>query len=380
MAGVSGEVIAYHSGGHYTGARFSVNANRSGTAGDANIYISGTLSAGLWGQVPSTYNDTDIHARITLPNGYTTEANIHYTCSYPNCPDRFDTVGVSTSFYWPGQDNIRVDIYTSDTNPGTVWGEGSGTFWITGVPPYVPPCDPNPVGAWGNAYPTVPSHPTNPNTQIPLPTNSVLVREYDGDSGVWDITYPRTTLENIYRYPPLIRSLANNRSESDAFNIPFDTNESPVDQRWGYYDNTYFYIYRSGLYEVACNTVIVDRKPGVGPKNCGRNVDGNSFAWLKLGKNPSGGNSTFLSGKTAHNYGSYISMGIHNILPLNAGDKVFARVGWQYGNGSTCDGVSGCQGGISYNMACTIGGVNSGTNTRMSITPLIFYDEEISYI
>lgn len=377
MASASGQVIAYHTSGHYTGMMFDVTASRSGTAGDANIYITGTVRAGLWGQVSSTYNDTDIMGSLTFPNGYTATASGHITCSYPGCTDQFNYATINTSFYWPSQDNIRMDAYTQDSNPGQIWGAGSGTFYIGGIPPYVPPCDPNPVGPWGNAFPTVPSHPTNPNTQLPLPTNTILQEVYNGSQ--WEITYPRTTLENVYRYAPMIRAMSNNKSESDAFNIPFDKDESPIPQRWGYYDNTYFYIYRDGLYDISCYTAIVDRKAGVGPKNCNRNVDGNNYAWLKVSKNPDNGNATFLTGRVSHNYGNNIDMGVHNIVPLKAGDKVFARVGWQYGNGSTCDGVSGCQGGISYNMACTIAGVNSGYDTRMIIVPLVFFDEEITY-
>lgn len=379
MASVSGECVAFHGASHYWGFQFYIQVDRSSTPGDNRIHVTGYLDCGAWnlwsGANPSHEYD-NLTGSFYVLNGNHGYNVFHGPFSCPCAGDNnLERTYIDFWESYPGTDNIRVwgDCY------GTPGDSGSGQWWVTGIPPYVPPCDPNPVGAWGNPYATVPSHPTSPNTQIPLPTNSVLTKIYDDQDDEWDIAYPRITLENIYRYPPLIRSLAGNKSESDAFNIPFDTDESPVKQRWGYYDNTYFYIYRSGLYEVSCNTVIIDRKPGVGPHNCGRNGDGNNFAWLKLAKNPTSSDATFLSGKTAHNWGSYISMGVHNILPLNAGDKVFARVGWQYGNGSTCDGVSGCQGGISYDMRCTIGGVNSGVNTRMSITPLVFYDEEISY-
>lgn len=375
MAYANGELVLYHGATHYWGYQWELWADRSSTPGDSRLHVTGYVNTGAW-NISNGYSweGDAMSGDINIGGQAIGVYHPPFDCRGGGCPDNnFIRTNIDIWLNHPGTNNVSISGYLTSPDDGTVYGN----WQIGGIPPYVPPCDPNPVGAWGNAYPTVPSHPTNPNPVQTLPENSILDRIYNGSE--WEITYPRTTLENIYRYPPLIRSLANNKSESDAFNIPFDTDESPVKQNWGYYDNTYFYIYRDGLYELSCYTCIVDRKPGVGPKNCGRNVDGNSYAWLKVSKNPSGGNATFLTGRTCHNYGGWINMGVHNLLPLKAGDKVFARVGWQYGNGSTCDGVSGCQGGISYNMACTIGGVNGGANTRMSITPLVFFDEDISY-
>lgn len=377
MAYTSGELVLYHGSGHYWGYKFELWADRSTTPGDTNVHITGYVNTGAWNLIDGISWEGDAMSGNLNISGYDIGvSHPPFDCRGGGCPDHGDNfIRTNIDFWlnWPGQGNIGISGCLSSRDDGTA----CGNWAITGIPPYVPPCDPNPVGPWGNAFPTVPSHPTNPNTQLPLPTNTILQEIYNGSQ--WEITYPRTTLENVYRYAPMIRAMSNNKSESDAFNIPFDKDESPIPQRWGYYDNTYFYIYRDGLYDISCYTAIVDRKAGVGPKNCNRNVDGNNYAWLKVSKNPDNGNATFLTGRVSHNYGNNIDMGVHNIVPLKAGDKVFARVGWQYGNGSTCDGVSGCQGGISYNMACTIAGVNSGYDTRMIIVPLVFFDEEITY-
>jgi len=368
MANVSGSCAAYSGVSHKYGFQFNINASRSSES-DPNLHITGTLNAGAWDLYSTSWEGTALTGTFYVASSSHSYNVYHAAFGQGNSGTLFNTTNIDFYISHPSSDNI------------TVWGDcangtgdsSSGSWTMSNVPTYkaAETCSPGTTPAFGNSFPTIPTHNINPNTITPLPENLVLDKRFNGE--IWDTIYHKTREDNIYKYPPIIRSLSSNYGENDQFNIPFDVDESEIAPEWVYYDNTYFYIYKDGLYDVSCSTMVVDRAQGIGPTDCGRNVDGNEFAWLKIAKNPEGSNCTTLAGKVAWKYDKWLNINVHSVIHLNAGDKVFARFGWQYGNTNTSSGTS------IYDMHCTIGGGIPDKTTRIMITPLIFLDQDIIY-
>lgn len=375
MAGISNQLVLFHGSGHYWGYQFTINISR--VKGDQRVHVTGWVNTGAWNIINgASWEGAPMTGYINIGGTVINVSHPGFDCRGGGCPSTlFNTTNID---FWTGAWNSStMNITGSLSSP--IDGAVNGSWNISGIPPYEPACDPDPVGPWGNPYATAPNHSTNPNQQPSMPKNIVLGKYYTSQSEI-DIYYPKTTLEQVYRYAPMIRANSSGYTETDAFNIPFDIDQSIVQQKWGYYDNTYFYIYRTGLYDVACSAYIIDRKQGVGPKVC-KNISGNTYAWLKIARNPythqnknQNGENTdtspaceWLTGRVSHNFRAEIMLECRNLLWLNEGDKLFARIGWQYGNGN------------GYNFQCKIGGTSAGYPTRMMITPLMFQDEDIEF-
>jgi len=368
MAGINGSCVAYNGVSHKYGFLVSITVTRSSSSNTA-VHIEGVLNSGAWDLYSSSWEGTDLNG--TLYVGTTSHAYSVYHSAF--------STGHSGSLL--NSTRISFDLEHPNSNPIKVWGNcyngvgdsASNSWYIYNIPSYtapaVDPPDADTVSAFGTDFETAEEYTDNPNGVFNLPKNIVVDKRYT--NGEWNTLYHITTEENIYKYPPVTRSLGSNYGKIDQYNIPFDVNESESNPKWCYYDNTYFYIYKDGIYDLSCNAMTSRRASGVGPKDYGRNVDGNDYAWVKIGKNPSGNNCTFLSGQVSKKYGDDININVHCVVPLKSGDKVFARFGWQYGNTNTSSGVS------VYDMHCELYGGLKDKTTRMTITPLVFLEKTI---